>query len=78
LVLNLFLRALFVLNFALLTDVGRYASGFHREASMTLFSILELYRRFQWNVLRLENEHLNNCGQFRAIVEIPEDIEVEE
>jgi hypothetical protein len=32
---------------------------------------MEAYRRFQWNFFRLENEHLNNCGQFRAIKEIP-------
>lgn len=24
-----------------------------------------------WNFFRLENEHLNNCGQFRAIKDIP-------
>ncbi|KAH8556800.1 EXS family-domain-containing protein [Umbelopsis sp. PMI_123] len=32
---------------------------------------LEACRRLQWNFFRLENEHLNNCGQFRAIKEIP-------
>jgi hypothetical protein len=31
----------------------------------------ELYRRFEWNFFRMENEHLNNCGQFRAIKDIP-------
>ena len=24
-----------------------------------------------WNFFRLENEHLNNCGHFRAIKDIP-------
>lgn len=28
------------------------------------------YRRFVWNFFRLENEHLNNCGQFRAVRDI--------
>ena len=28
------------------------------------------FRRFIWNFLRLENEHLNNCGQFRAVRDI--------
>ena len=32
-----------------------------------LFSFL---RRFVWNFFRLENEHLNNCGQFRAVRDI--------
>lgn len=28
------------------------------------------YRRFVWNFFRLENEHLNNCGRFRAVRDI--------
>jgi len=31
----------------------------------------EMLRRWQWNFFRVENEHVNNCGQFRAIKEIP-------
>lgn len=27
-------------------------------------------RRFIWNYFRLENEHLNNCGKFRAVRDI--------
>lgn len=27
-------------------------------------------RRFIWNFFRLENEHLNNCGQFRVVRDI--------
>ncbi|KAF9365822.1 hypothetical protein BGX34_008153 [Mortierella sp. NVP85] len=38
--------------------------------SFTL-ALLEVLRRWQWNFFRLENEHLNNCGQFRAIKDIP-------
>ncbi|KAI1312230.1 hypothetical protein EDD11_003030 [Mortierella claussenii] len=34
-------------------------------------AFLEVLRRWQWNFFRLENEHLNNCGQFRAIKDIP-------
>lgn len=29
-----------------------------------------LFRRFVWNFFRLENEHLNNCGKFRAVRDI--------
>lgn len=29
-----------------------------------------VFRRFIWNFFRLENEHLNNCGQFRAVRDI--------
>ena len=28
------------------------------------------FSRFVWNFFRLENEHLNNCGQFRAVRDI--------
>jgi hypothetical protein len=28
-------------------------------------------RRFVWNFIRLENEHTNNCGKYRAITAIP-------
>jgi len=33
-------------------------------------SVLCDFRRFIWNFFRLENEHLNNCGQFRAVRDI--------
>ena len=32
---------------------------------------LELLRRAQWSFYRLENEHLNNAGQFRAVNIVP-------
>lgn len=30
----------------------------------------DLCRRIVWNFFRLENEHLNNCGEFRAVRDI--------
>ncbi|ETO22283.1 pho1-like protein [Reticulomyxa filosa] len=36
------------------------------------FAALEVIRRCVWNVLRMENEHLNNCDNFRILAEIPE------
>ncbi|KAI3966937.1 hypothetical protein MKX01_017588 [Papaver californicum] len=32
---------------------------------------LEVIRRGQWNFYRLENEHLNNAGKFRAVKSVP-------
>ena len=32
----------------------------------TTLAILEIFRRGMWNLFRLENEHLNNCGNYRA------------
>ncbi|XP_034681166.1 phosphate transporter PHO1 homolog 1 [Vitis riparia] len=38
----------------------------------TLFlAALEVIRRGQWNFYRLENEHLNNAGKFRAVKTVP-------
>ena len=47
------------------TDTAEYADviGFS-------YGLVELFRRFFWNFFRLENEHLNNCGQFRAVRDI--------
>ncbi|KAG0301670.1 hypothetical protein BGZ98_008143 [Dissophora globulifera] len=36
-----------------------------------ILAFIEILRRWVWNFFRLENEHLNNCGQFRAIKDIP-------
>uniref|UniRef100_A0A7N6BYN0 Xenotropic and polytropic retrovirus receptor 1a n=1 Tax=Anabas testudineus TaxID=64144 RepID=A0A7N6BYN0_ANATE len=40
------------------------------EIIATVLAPLEVFRRFVWNFFRLENEHLNNCGEFRAVRDI--------
>ena len=40
----------------------------HWKLNLNLFDLY--FRRFVWNFFRLENEHLNNCGQFRAVRDI--------
>ena len=40
------------------------------ETLLCITAPLECLRRFVWNYFRLENEHLNNCGQFRAVRDI--------
>ncbi|KAJ4802649.1 Phosphate transporter PHO1-1 [Rhynchospora pubera] len=42
----------------------------HRLIDFVLAS-LEVIRRGHWNFYRLENEHLNNVGKFRALKEVP-------
>jgi hypothetical protein len=37
---------------------------------VSVTATLEVFRRFVWNFFRLENEHLNNCGKFRAVRDI--------
>lgn len=34
---------------------------------LLIWGMIELFRRFLWNFLRLEYEHLNNCDAFRAL-----------
>ena len=45
-------------------------TSFPHAATKSIFAALELFRRFVWNFFRLENEHLNNCGEFRAVRDI--------
>jgi len=44
--------------------------GAYAEFTTSVFAALEVVRRFIWNFFRLENEHLNNCGKFRAVRDI--------
>ena len=37
---------------------------------LSILAPVEVFRRFIWNYFRLENEHLNNCGKFRAVRDI--------
>ncbi|XP_067002600.1 solute carrier family 53 member 1 [Anabrus simplex] len=49
-----------------LTEMGYV----HADIMVSILSPLEVFRRFVWNFFRLENEHLNNCGKFRAVRDI--------
>lgn len=49
-----------------LTEMGNV----HGDLITSILSPLEVFRRFVWNFFRLENEHLNNCGNFRAVRDI--------
>ncbi|XP_032240042.2 xenotropic and polytropic retrovirus receptor 1 isoform X2 [Nematostella vectensis] len=46
------------------------ANILNSELLKLCLSVCEVFRRFVWNFFRLENEHLNNCGQFRAVRDI--------
>lgn len=43
----------------------------HRTAMIALVASLEIIRRGIWNFFRLENEHLNNVGKYRAFKSVP-------
>ncbi|KAF9663759.1 hypothetical protein SADUNF_Sadunf17G0085500 [Salix dunnii] len=43
----------------------------HSKALTAIFACLEIIRRGIWNFFRLENEHLNNVGKYRAFKSVP-------
>lgn len=62
---DLVLRFGWTLNLSL-TRVGAISP----DLVTLVLAPLEIFRRFLWNFYRLENEHLNNCGEFRAVRDI--------
>ncbi|CAN0896517.1 Phosphate transporter PHO1 homolog 3 [Linum grandiflorum] len=61
-----------LLRFAWLQTVLNYNFTFlHRQTLITIVASLEIIRRGIWNFFRLENEHLNNVGKFRAFQSVP-------
>uniref|UniRef100_T1JMQ6 Xenotropic and polytropic retrovirus receptor 1 n=1 Tax=Strigamia maritima TaxID=126957 RepID=T1JMQ6_STRMM len=61
----------FILRFGWAFSVSLIESGYvHADLMVTILAPLEVFRRFVWNYFRLENEHLNNCGKFRAVRDI--------
>lgn len=60
-----------ILRFGWTLSMSLIEAGFvESELMVTILSPLEVFRRFMWNFFRLENEHLNNCGKFRAVRDI--------
>ncbi|KAK8627750.1 hypothetical protein V6N13_135352 [Hibiscus sabdariffa] len=43
----------------------------HPQTLTTIVASLEIIRRGVWNFFRLENEHLNNVGKYRAFKSLP-------
>ncbi|KAL8533450.1 hypothetical protein ACS0TY_009730 [Phlomoides rotata] len=61
-----------VLRLAWLQTVFHYKFGtVDYRVTMLFLAALEVVRRGQWNFYRLENEHLNNAGKFRAVKTVP-------
>lgn len=64
---DLVFRSLWTLTFS----VGEGGSrALNNNVLKTVLAVMEVFRRFVWNFFRLENEHLNNCGQFRVVRDI--------
>ncbi|KAI3966953.1 hypothetical protein MKW92_040420 [Papaver armeniacum] len=61
-----------LLRFAWLQTVLNIQVSFlHKEAMVDVIACLEIFRRGVWNFFRIENEHLNNVGKFRAFTTVP-------
>ncbi|KAJ6357299.1 hypothetical protein OIU78_005209 [Salix suchowensis] len=61
-----------LLRFAWLqTVLNLRVTTLHRETMIALVASLEIIRRGMWNFFRLENEHLNNVGKYRAFKSVP-------
>ncbi|CAA7037852.1 unnamed protein product [Microthlaspi erraticum] len=61
-----------LLRFAWLQTVLDFNFSFmHRQTMVAVVASLEIIRRGIWNFFRLENEHLNNVGKYRAFKTVP-------
>lgn len=60
-----------LLRFAWMQTVLNFKVSLHRETLAAIVASLEIIRRGIWNFFRLENEHLNNVGKFRASIPLP-------
>lgn len=69
---NFFLRISWVFQ----VSIGVYSNTVDRRILLYGIALAEALRRFQWNFFRMENEHANNCGQFRVIKELPLPFEI--
>jgi hypothetical protein len=57
-------RILWIFNLSVGNHVLRLVSN---DIIATVAGVLEIVRRFVWNFFRVENEHVTNVGQFRAV-----------
>ncbi|KAL4197922.1 hypothetical protein AMTRI_Chr04g253560 [Amborella trichopoda] len=61
-----------ILRFAWLQSVLDFKiPRIHGKALVAIVAYLEILRRGLWNFFRLENEHLNNVGKYRAFKSVP-------
>ncbi|KAI0988860.1 hypothetical protein GJ496_003006 [Pomphorhynchus laevis] len=64
---NIVIRYMWLIR--VIIDLRQLGSNYS-ESFAFIAAMLEMLRRHIWNYFRLENEHLNNVGQFRAVRDI--------
>lgn len=57
-----------VINFYLQPEIRRLGVNLYLDI---VLGVIELFRRFVWNIFRLENEQLSNIDQYRVTVDVP-------
>lgn len=71
-ILNTFLRFLWIiiliLNVLYLDTMRRLGVTLYVDI---VLGCIELFRRFVWNIFRLENEQLSNIDQYRVTMDVP-------
>eukprot|EP01113_Clastostelium_recurvatum_P031054 TRINITY_DN3838_c0_g1_i2.p1 TRINITY_DN3838_c0_g1~~TRINITY_DN3838_c0_g1_i2.p1 ORF type:complete len:737 (-),score=154.45 TRINITY_DN3838_c0_g1_i2:17-2227(-) len=69
--LAIFLDVIFRFLWPLTKSVSQIGSVLQNWQLVGILGAVEIMRRCMWNLFRLENEHLNNVGKFRAVRDIP-------
>jgi hypothetical protein len=65
---NFILRLIWFLNFV---DLGMIDKVAESEIKNLFFSVLEVFRRIQWSLFRVENENCNNLEKYRTVLDMP-------
>ncbi|PIA17821.1 EXS-domain-containing protein [Coemansia reversa NRRL 1564] len=68
-VLDVILRFVWIMQIS--PTFFSFGHNVHRTTISFIAALLEVVRRFVWNFFRVENEHISNCGNFRATIDIP-------
>ncbi|KAJ2160320.1 Signal transduction protein [Coemansia sp. RSA 552] len=68
-VLDVILRFVWIMQIS--PTFFSFGHAVHQSTLSYIAAALEVVRRFVWNFFRVENEHISNCGQFRATIDIP-------
>ena len=61
-----------MLRFTWITSIPSLNPPISDETKVFFLSVLEIYRRIQWSLFRIENENTNNPEKYRTILDIPQ------
>jgi hypothetical protein len=79
-IINLLFRFFWILNVSNITS-GTYSLFIKIKISRNdlglILCIIEMMRRILWNLLRVEKEHIGNCGKLNAVPKVNYDSIIE-